>query len=60
MSQDFGAPIAPAPLETPKKSNNRTIVIVVAVVLILCCCCAVISWYLYNNGDNIMHSLGVY
>jgi hypothetical protein len=61
MSQDFGTPIAPAPLESPKKSNTSLIVgIVIAVVLLLCCCCAGISYYVYNNGDTIMHSLGIY
>jgi CDP-diglyceride synthetase len=61
MSQDFGTPIAPAPLESPKKSNTGLIVgIVIAVVLLLCCCCAGVSYYVYNNGDTIMHSLGIY
>ncbi len=61
MSQDFGAPLPPSPMEAPQKSNNGLIIgIVIAVVLILCCCCAGVSYYLYNNGDAIMHSLGIY
>ncbi len=61
MSQEFGAPLPPAPMETPKKSNTGLVVgIVIAVVLLLCCCCAGVSWYLYNNGDNILRSLGIY
>jgi hypothetical protein len=40
----------------PKKSNTGLIIGVV-VVLLLCCCCilGICSWYLWNNGDALMH-----
>ena len=61
MSQEFGTPNFPTSQETPKKSNTgKTIAIIVAILLLLCCCCAGVSYYLYNNGDSIMRSLGLY
>lgn len=61
MTQDFGAPIPPPMPETPKKSNRGLITgIIIAVVVLVCCCLGGAAYYLYINGDNIMHSLGVY
>jgi hypothetical protein len=57
MTDDFGTPITPAPVE-PKKSNTTMIIIIVVAVLLLCCCCAVVivAW---QWGDDIMYELGV-
>jgi hypothetical protein len=55
MNETFGTPV----LETPKKNN--TVLIVVIVVVVLCCCCAVFGgagWYLWNNGDALLNSMG--
>lgn len=55
-------PSVSAPPSAPpgeKKNNTGLIIaIVVAVFLLLCCCCAVAGFFLWNNGDQILNSLG--
>jgi hypothetical protein len=61
MSQEFGVSNFQTPQNNTQKSKTgRTIAIIVAVLLLVCCCCAGVSYYLYNNGDNILRSLGLY
>jgi hypothetical protein len=55
MSQEFGAPLE----EPKKKSNTRLIIVIIVVVLLICCCCAVAAYLGYQNGDQILRSLGV-
>lgn len=49
-------PVSP---EAPKKSNTPIIIAVVVVVL-LCCCCITAGglWWLWNNGDALIESMG--
>jgi len=44
----------PMPVE-PKK--NRTGIIIAVVVIVLCCCCLIgagLSYWLWQNGDNLI------
>ena len=39
----------------PKNNNKNLIIIIIAVVMLCCCCFAGIgSWWLWNNGDELL------
>jgi len=56
MSDDFNAPFSPE--EKPKSKTPIIIAIVVAVLLCFCCALTFGGWWLWNNGDALLQSLG--
>jgi hypothetical protein len=51
------SPLPPAPVE-PRRNNTTLIIAVVAAVVLCCCCIAVVA--LWQYGDALMQSLGLY
>jgi hypothetical protein len=55
--QQEAPPIVPDPLN--QKKNNTPLIIGIVVVVLLCCCCITLG-LLWQFGDSILRSLGVY
>ena len=55
--QDQPMDINPSSTPTPTKKNNTALIIAIVVIVVLCCCCVggAGAWWLWNNGDKLLH-----
>jgi len=56
MSVDFSG----TPINEPEKKSNTTLIIIIVVAVVLLCCCCAAAGLLWQFGDTILESIGIY